>query len=79
LVIPFGFWVFLLQLDFNNGNASFAIIEPNKKLNNGAKINLVLKTMDYEHSLGLVGFFFLVFAESHPKEALLTFMMKVGF
>lgn len=50
--------MFLLQLDFNNGHASFAIIEPNKKLNNGAIINLVLKTMDYEHSLGFVGCFF---------------------
>jgi hypothetical protein len=35
--------------------------------------------MDYEHSLGLVGFFFLVFVESRPKEALLTFMDESGF
>jgi hypothetical protein len=44
------------------------------------KKNLVLKTMEYEHSLGLVAVFFLVFAESHPKEALLTtFMDESGF
>jgi len=73
--------VFLLQLDFNNGHASFVIIEPNRKLNNGAKKNLVLKTMEYEHSLGLVGVFFFWSLRNLTlrKLCLLLSWMKVGF